>query len=254
MANPEIKTLPIAVRVFPDPPTTERHGGPGNFWREPEGILVIHTEARRGTRQKLLIGIYRFIVGGRCVEEGFFYGHLSKAELRLLKNYIARHPADTVGGVKQLRLLNRREFLDLFWKLAYKARCLLVGFEFPVHLSRLAFDCAPARDFFAGGFSLGLWSYVDNKGRERVNGFRPRIRIKYLDRKRSLIGFSARNSPDEDDLIPEGSPSGEPKPGYRFPGHFLDLRTLAFALSDEVHSLKAACEAFGVKHGTKRTP
>lgn len=173
----------------------------------------------------------------------------------MLKNYVARHRADThAGGVNQLRLLTLREFLQLFFDLAYKARCLVVGFNLPVHLSRMAFDAAPARDFFAGGFSLGLWSYIDHQGRERANGFRPRVRVKYLDQKRSLIAFSARNSPDEEDLIPEGSPSGEPKLGYRFPGHFLNLRTLAFALSDETYSLKAACEAFGVKHGTKRAP
>ena len=255
MANPEIKTLPIAVRVFPEPAPAEKHGGPRNFWIEPEGILIIHAEGRHDAPQKLRLGIYRFIVGGRCVEEGFFYGHLSRAELRLLRNYVAQYPADTViGETKQLRLLTRREFFDLFWKLAYKARCLIVGFDLPFQLSRLAFHSAPARDFFAGGFSLSLWSYFDDKGRERMDRFRSRVRIKYIDKNRSLIGFSARNSPDREDLVPENSPSGNPTPGYKFPGHFLDLRTLAFALSDEVHSLEVACEAFGVKYGTKRTP
>ena len=50
------------------------------------------------------------------------------------------------------------------------------------------------------------------------------------------------------DLIPEGSTSGKPQPGYKFRGHFLDLRTLAFALTDEGYSLEAACEAFGVEY------
>src|SRR6185437_14650306 len=145
----------------------------------------------------------------------------------------------------------RREFLKLFYDLAYKARCLVVGFNLPQHLSALAFNSVPARGLFAGGFSLGLWSYIDEKGRERPNSFRPRICIKHVDRKRAFIGFTARNSPDEVDLIPEGSPSGEPQPGYRFPGHFLDLRTLAFALADEVFLLDAACRAFGVSHAAQ---
>ena len=34
-----------------------------------------------------------------------------------------------------------------------------------------------------------------------------------------------------------------------FHGHFLDLRTLAFALTDRAYSLKSACDAFGVTHG-----
>jgi hypothetical protein len=64
-----------------------------------------------------------------------------------------------------------------------------------------------------------------------------------------LKGFTARNSPDRVDLIPEGSEDGTPKDGYIFRGHFLDLRTLAFTLTDRGHSLKSACEAFGVEHG-----
>jgi hypothetical protein len=253
MSNHEITTLPIAVRVFPDPPAPEQDRGSAKFWQEPEGILVLHTETQGDAPQKLLIGSYRLIIAGQCVEEGLFHGDLPKADLRVLKNYVTRHRAETdAGGVKQLRLLTRREFLHLFYDLAYKARCMVVGFDLPFHLSRLAFDSGPARDFFAGGFSLGLWSYIDHKGRERANGFRPRVRVKYIDHKRSLMGFSARNSPDEEDLIPEGSLTGEPQRGYRFAGHFLDPQTLAFALTDEVYAVDAACEVFGVKHGKKR--
>jgi hypothetical protein len=50
-------------------------------------------------------------------------------------------------------------------------------------------------------------------------------------------------------LIPEDSPTGEPEKGYKFRGHMLDLRTLAFALTDRGYSLESACQAFGVEHG-----
>ncbi len=254
MRNPEVRSLPVAVRVFPAPAALDGDSRSGKFWRDPEGILFLHTVARPNGPQNLLLGVYRVIIAAQCVEEGLFYGDdLPKADIRVLKAYVARHLSETVaGGVKQLRLLTRREFLRLFYDLAYKARCLVIGSNLPLHLSRLAFDCAPARGFFAGGFSLGLWSYTDKRGRERPNGFRPRICVKYIDHERSLIAFTARNSPDEEDLIPEGSLSGEPKPGYKFPGHFLDLRTLAFALTDEGHSLEAVCESFGVRRGKKR--
>jgi hypothetical protein len=254
MANHEIKLLPIAVRVFPDCRDAERDIRSAKLWQLPEGMLVFDAETRVDATQKLTFGSYRFIVAGQCLEEGLLYGHhLPKAQLRVLEEYAAHHPAETVqGGVKELRLLTRREFLKLFYDLAYKARCLVVGFNLPFDLSRLAFDFAPARGFFAGGFSLGLWSYTDSTGRERPNGFRPRIVVKHIDRGRALIAFTARNSPDQVDLIPEGSVSGEPKSGYRFPGHFLDLRTIAFALTDEAYSLEGACEAFGVEHGKQR--
>ena len=59
-------------------------------------------------------------------------------------------------------------------------------------------------------------------------------------------------SPFQLDLIPEGSLSGRPEPGYIFRGHFLDLRTLAFALTDRGYSLEQACKAFGVEHGKQK--
>jgi hypothetical protein len=33
-----------------------------------------------------------------------------------------------------------------------------------------------------------------------------------------------------------------------FRGHLLDLRTIAFALTDKGHTLESACEAFGVSY------
>ena len=57
---------------------------------------------------------------------------------------------------------------------------------------------------------------------------------------------------DDDDLIPEGSLTGKTQKGYRFRGHFLDLRTLAFALTDRGHSLASACDEFEVEHPKQR--
>ena len=51
------------------------------------------------------------------------------------------------------------------------------------------------------------------------------------------------------DLIPEGSSTGKTEDDYKFRGHFLDLRTLAFVLTDRGHSLDSACKAFGVERG-----
>ena len=251
MANREPKSLPISVRVFPALVDAEEANHSRRSGQCPEGMLVFHTEARIDATQKLTFGSYRLIVAARCLEKGLFYEDgLPKDDRQALENYVATHRADTVEeGVQQLRLVTRRQFVEELYKNVYKARCLLVGFDLPYLLSQLAFDFSPARGRFTGGFSLGLWSYTDNRGRERADPYRPRIRIKYIDRNRALIGFAARNSPDEVDLIPEDSPTGEPKPGYRFRGHFLNLRTLAFALTDKGYSLETACEAFRVEHG-----
>ena len=124
----------------------------------------------------------------------------------------------------------------------------MVAFNHPFDLSRLAHDFAKARGRYAGGFSLGLWTYVDKNGRECRDPHRPRIAIKHIDSKRSLIGFTARIAPDNEDLIPEDGTTTKPQKGYKFRGHFLDLRTLSFALTDRGYNLASACEDFQVEH------
>lgn len=205
-------------------------------------MLVFDTETRIDATQSLTFGSYRFIVRGQSLEEGLFYADdLQEAEREVLQQYEATHA--------QLELISRSEFLEKFYKAVYKGRCLLVGFNLPFDLSRIAFDFADARGRFAGGFSLGMWSYVDKMGKEHLDKFRPCIGIKHIDSKRALKGFTARKRPDKVDLIPEGAVNGEPEKGYKFRGHFLDLRTLAFALTDRGYSLESGCEAFGVEHG-----
>jgi hypothetical protein len=247
----EPKSLPIAVRVYPQSKDAQAKTRSRKAWECPEAMLVLDTETRTDATQSMTFGSYRFIVAGRCLEEGLFYGDdLPQFDLEILQAYAAKHEADTGDGrVQQLNLLTRRQFLAKFYRAVYKARCLLVGFNLPFDLSRIAYDVADARGRFAGGFSLGLWSYLDKSGNECANQYRPRIGIKHIDSKRALKGFTGRNEPDKIDLIPEESTNGTPEKGYKFRGHFLDLRTLAFALTDRGYSLETACEAFGVEHG-----
>jgi hypothetical protein len=248
--------LPIAIRVYPltakdgedDPERPRKH------WRMPRGMIVFDTETRIDSAQRLTFGGYRAIIDGECVEEGLFHGdELSHAELRTLRRYVALNkPSNVLGNrTDKLRLLTVREFLKDLFDDAYRGRCLLVAFNHPFDLSRIAFDFASARKRYAGGFSLGLWTYVTQNGEIRRHPYRPRVAIKHIDSKRALIGFTGRQEPDSEDLIPEGSPTGRPEADYIFRGHFLDLRTLAFALTDRGHSLESACEAFNVEHAKK---
>src|SRR5207244_5193318 len=117
MADHEVRSLPIAVRVFPDLVDTDHSRKP---WRCPEGMFVFNSRARVDATQKLTLGSYRFLLAGRCLEEGLFYGDdLPEADVRVLKDYAGRNPAETVmGGVQRLRVLTRREFLQVFYNLA----------------------------------------------------------------------------------------------------------------------------------------
>jgi hypothetical protein len=213
-------------------------------------MLVIDTETRIDSTQKLTFGSYRFFVGGELREEGIFYADdLSNQERKTLQEYENRWNIRVAKtGELPLLLMPRREFLKKFYKAIYKGRALLVGFNLPFDISRIAMSARPARGRFAGGFSIALWSYV-KESIERADPHRPCIGIKHIDSKRALKGFTARFGADDSDLIPEDSATGQPVRGYKFRGHMLDLRTLAFALTDRSYSLDTACKAFGVEHG-----
>ena len=238
--------LDIAIRAYPEVDGETRRPRVHPPWHRPSAMLVFDTETRTDATQSLLFGCFRFIVEGQCVREALFHARdLSKAEITALKKYAANHSANVAQhGRRTLDVLSLDEFLDDLFRAAYKARCLVVGFNLPFDLSRIGFDVAPSRGEFSGGFSLGLWSYVDKKRRRKRNAFRPRIGIRHIDSKRALIGFTARKSPDSYDLDTDKK-TGKAR---TFRGNFLDLRTLAFAL-DRSHSLKSACDAFGVTHG-----
>lgn len=213
-------------------------------------MLVIDTETRTDSTQKLTFGSYRFFVSGELREEGIFYADdLSNQERKTLQEYVNRWNIRVAKtGELPLLLMPRREFLKKFYKAIYKGRALLIGFNLPFDISRLAMSARPARGRFAGGFSIALWSYV-KENIERADPHRPGIGIKHIDSKRALKGFTARFGADDSDLIPEDSATGQPVKGYKFRGHMLDLRTLAFALTDRSYSLDTACKAFGVEHG-----
>lgn len=244
-------SLPIAVRVFSEKKDAEEESRSHRNFPCPDSMLVFDTETRTDATQSLIFGSYRFIEQGVCTDEGLFCADdITPEEYRVLEHYAATHRPDAVGvSSARIHLWTLRQFLEKLYRAAYKGRCLVVGFNLPFDLSRIARDFASARGRFAGGFSLGLWSYLDKMDGEQENRYRPRIGIKQIDSKRALKGFTSRNSPDKADLIPEGSETGEPEEGYKFRGHFLDLRTLAFALTDISYSLESACEAFGVEHG-----
>lgn len=246
--------LPIAIRVYP-----ELHSGETRrkrkglaHWRRPNTMLVFDTETRIDEAQALTFGSYRFIESGRCLEEGLFYADdLSSADRAVLEAYVKSHAAgtDRREGVPELLLLTRREFLARFYLAAYKARSLVVGFNLPFDLSRLACRVGKSRGRYAGGFSLALWDYPDKEGTWHVNKHRPRIAIKHIDSKRAIIAFTKTLKPADEDRIPHGSPTGIPDQAHGFQGHFLDLRQLAFVLTDRGHTLRSACDAFGVERG-----
>ena len=115
-------------------------------------MMVIDTETRTDATQRLTFGSYRFIEAGECTKESLFLGdYLPDEDRRVLEHYGVSHLAETWDG-RKLSLLSRDELVERIYLNAYKARCLLIAFNFPFDISRIAFDFAYARRRFAGGF------------------------------------------------------------------------------------------------------
>jgi hypothetical protein len=249
--------LKLAIRVYPQPRGgRDRRGRKLKHWRRPRGMFVFDTETCIDTTQSLMFGSYRYFIDGHYVEEGLFRADdLGADELATLQRYAATHRAQTDRrGRPELDLLTREAFLNKLYEAAYNNRDLIVGVNLPFDLSRISNYFASARDRrFAGGFSLALWEYTDRDGVRHINRYRPRIAIKHIDSKRALKGFTGTFDADPVDLIPEDSETGNPEDDYKFRGHFLDLRTLAFVLTDRGHSLASACEAFDTKYRKGKT-
>ncbi|MBB5156605.1 DNA polymerase [Saccharopolyspora phatthalungensis] len=253
--------LPVSVRGWTDQPRERRKRHGSDRTPETRHVLVVDTETTIDTAQALTFGCYRYCyvdtapdgqITVTTVAEGLIYADdLPETDpdgYATLTDYVRTHEANVdlfyLGCEPdwRLRLYSRSEFIEQWINgVAYRDRwgkrvdrepATLVMFNAPFDLSRLAGSASEARDGstaarFAGGFSLALSTNADGNPVQ----WRPRVRVKSIDSKRSLKGFSALDKQT------------------RFRGHFLDLRTLVFSLTGKSHSLASACEAFGVQHG-----
>jgi hypothetical protein len=182
------------------------------------------------------------------LEEGLFYGDdlpkRAPKDFRALQRFTRTAMADTPGSPgASLPLYSRSEFVDkVLWKGGMVGQALIVGFNLPFDLSRVAvkWDEARGRDRqkrFVKGYTFVIWGkYSATTNRWKPNAVRPRLRIKHRDSKSADIQFTRSNAPE----LQTGS-------GV-YQGRFLDLKTFAHALTDKAHSLKSLAEALGTPH------
>lgn len=213
-----------------------QHGG-----RIADPVIIFDTETTIDPTQKLNFGFACYGLDYGCefrrlAEILFYSDDLPERDPSGFKNLAAyaktHYEANIDNGENaepRLLFLSRTEFVNKWlWSVGYMRQGLIVGFNLPFDLTRLALSVGEARRFYAGGFSLKIWK----------TNMRPRICYKTIANKRAFIGFTKIDSPEGRD-------------GYR--GRFLDLRTLAFALSSKGHSLRSACQAYGVQSGKAHT-
>ncbi len=203
---------------------------PPKLW--PDYALVWDTETTLDLEQRLNFGVWRFcqLQGAEyvAVQEGIFYRDgLAAKDIQTILTYAQKHVADGLvsGAGRQLTVLSRSKFVErVFWE-AVRAGALIVGFNLSFDISRIALRWTVARN---DGFSFVL-SLLSEKQVE--NRHRPRIRIAPLNGVAEKIELTAVRRKNEQNRWRRS--------------RFLDLHTLAFALTDNSYSLSGAIKAFG---------
>jgi hypothetical protein len=231
------EVLPIAHRVWAELVDEGKKFRRKRTRPEPKYVLVFDTETTIDRRQSLTFGVWRYARidadSMHWIDEGIFHADdLAQSDpdgLAVLSAYVNTRMSETERD-RPLRRFTRSEFVEkvLFRVIEMDGR--IVGFNLPFDLSRLAIEVTDARGVNHGGHSFVLAKpKAGTSHRERKH--RSRIVIKHRDAKGSFI--STTKPMGADDWSADR-------------GRFLDLRTLAFALTGEAYSLDGACQAFGV--------
>ncbi|WP_210484649.1 hypothetical protein [Microvirga antarctica] len=201
-----------------------------------EWVLVFDCETRTTPDQRLRFGAYQLRYRGQIWERGVFYepAVLSLDEETLLRNFIGNDPPGPDG--ERVCFRTRSEFVEeVFYQSAFDVGAQIVGFNLPFDLSRLAIRHSSARGSMRGGFSLEL------------AGSREHIVVKHLSQRAALIRFAGKRltrggkgdfNPDENHEVDrEAGPDR---------GYFVDVKTLAAALTSGSHSLDSLCRLLEV--------
>lgn len=230
---PVAEHLPILLRAFAEPATSgqkqpRRRKANGNHLHASEWSLVFDCETTTDPGQALRFGFCRVYRNEELRKHICFYrpDGVSKSELALIKKCATTH---------EFEVMPTAEFIDkVFYKYGYHLRAMIVGFNLPFDLSRLAIGHSAARptkrdQSMYGGFSLKLSPLANC----------PPIQFKHQSRYVSLLRFAGYN--------PQPARS-QRKRGERVPakrGYFLDLRTLAAALFSRSFSLASLAQFVG---------
>ena len=241
-AVPEAERRPILLRSYAEPPVRESRTKRS---KNHEWVLVFDTETTKDERQSFRFGGFQLLQNGKIREQGLFYDRVTPSELEVLTIEARKH------GCTLRDLYN---FVHkIFFPAAYKAGALVVGFNLAFDLSRLALDYDRARlarpgrskeeiavgaplkkadRFMAGGFTFRLSDFDD----------KPFLRIKHRNSRSSFFNFA---KPAHQDTSRSQRRRGE-KVVFES-GSFLDVRTLAAALTSTKHSLRSLAKSLDVQ-------
>jgi hypothetical protein len=244
--------MDVALRAWAVPEKRRKTGSGKKPRHRPKALVVFDTETELGGSQDLLVGAYRYVrverKGSRptlrCAEEGLFHPDdlffRDPEQLATIRDYAARAVANVDRSQRDanrtLQVLSRHEFCErMLWGACWRNRATLVGFNLGFDLSRLRLSWHEGRGLYNGAFVMRLWEWEGKDHR-----YRPNVIARRLDNKRTLLAWSGvRDAPDDGDEHTSGD------------DHFLDLRTLLFALTNQAHSLESGSAVFGLGYGKR---
>ena len=227
MNLPPIESTTSAVRAFTLPAGFNyKRNIPQKRTIIPNRILVFDTETRTDLYQNMTFGYFEIYENGILEMTGILYDPdvVTEKEEKILQEYSEKENTE---------LYSLMEFRVVFRHEAYDRESLVVGFNLPFDISRIAIRATRGRahhkkkgddadpDFLPLKRN-DVFSFVISKNLDY-----PRLEIENITNTMSFMGW------------------GNPRHSNRkFKGNFLDLRTLSHALTDAKHTLESACEAF----------
>ena len=204
-----------------------------DFPKWPSQVLVFDTETRISADQSLTFGVFRMCELENdkysVTREGIFYADdLPAKDRKVLENYARTAISDVKAFPPQFSLYSRSDFMKIvFWPAIKWKGALICGLNLPFDLARLALAWNRGEH--------DEWSLTMSQFSNGIeNRYCPRILITPIDSKKAFIRLAKPWKPEE--WNDEGK------------AHFLDLRTLAWALFNRSFSLKRLCEELQTEH------
>jgi hypothetical protein len=210
-------------------PRKESEGKLADKWAN--YALVFDCETTTDIRQNLNFLWWRFCERKQntyvCQQEGLVHADALDAEsIALIHNYARSKKADVEDGCPEnIFVQSRTEFVDgEFWT-AVQAGAVIVCFNAPFDLSRLALEYREARKKNSG-WSMVLWRYEG-----KPDKLKPKLRIKPKDSRSAFINFAG----------------GDPNNRTIYRGRCLDLSVLGWALRNRHMTLEGFLKSFGLE-------
>ena len=245
-----VDNLVISLRAFvtPAPTKSDRRGDYPVPEKPSDWVLVFDCETRTTPDQRLRFGTYQLRYKGELWEHGAFYEPdvLDRSEIKTLRKVIEAEKQASDSGRVFVR--TRADFVErVLYGRGHEIGAQIVGFNLPFDLSRLAIRHSPSRKNMRGGFSLELSTK------------KPAIAVKHLSQRAAIIRVTGGRNPNAD---PNAKSEADDERPTIDRGFFVDVKTLAAALTGQSHSLQSLSEILKIdapkvasdEHGKRLTP